>query len=354
MKLRSLGYGVVALLAALLIGVGAFVILPGPGDGRSVELTWTPDATAGQAAKMLVDAGLVRSAGLMALYLHVEGAMGKIEPGYHLVQDDMSPRTLVRRLRRLAGGTTVRVVIPEGFNKFDIAARLQDKGVCAAKAFLLATTDPSVVRDLRLPAPDAEGYLFPATYELSRNHQADDVIRRMALEADRRYAELFDTHAEAADKLQAELGWSRHSLVVLASVIEEEAAADEERPLIASVFLNRMRDESFRPQRRLQSDPTARYGCLLRPELTPTCWAADKGVTGSMVRDPLNPYSTYAHAGLPPGPICNPGVRSLLAVLQPANTKYLYFVAKGNGRHAFSESYGEHRDAMQRNGTPTP
>jgi UPF0755 protein len=340
---------------ALLLGLGAlvagFVVAPGPGDGRVVEITWTPSMSSGQAADLLKGAGLVRSSTLMSLYLRVAVPRAAIEPGIHVVQDDMSPRTLVRRLRRLAGGAIVRVAIPEGFDKFEVAQRLYDKGVCSRGAFLEGTTDAKLLAALRLAVPDVEGYLFPATYDFPRNHPPDAVLRRMVLESEKRYARAFDDNADAVNKLAKDFGWTRHHVLTLASMVEEEAAVDEERPLIASVFLNRMASTTFLPPRRLQSDPTARYGCLLHPEVTPTCVGANKGVTGPMVRDPLNPYSTYAHAGLPPGPICNPSERSLQAVLAPADTKFLYFVAKGNGRHAFSETYDAHRDAVH--GLPT-
>lgn len=332
----------------VVLSVTGFVLLPGPGAGKSVEIEWSKPESAGQAADLLAGAGLVRSSLLMSLYLRFEGNWQRIEPGPHLVQDDMSPRTLLRRLRRLRGGAQVRVPIPEGFNKFEIANRMHERGVCSARAFLAAASDPTLLGELRLPAPDAEGYLFPATYELTRNHAPRAVVRKMVNESTTRHARVFDDHADAVARLEADLGWTRHGLLTLASVVEKEAAVDEERPIIASVFLNRMYSKTFRPRQRLQSDPTARYGCLLQPEATPTCEGAEHGVTGPMVRDPLNPYSTYAHPGLPPGPICNPGEASLRAVLAPAETDYLYFVAKGGGRHQFSESYDDHRDAIRR------
>ena len=344
-----IGGAISAFAVLLLCSLAAFVVVPGPGDGKSVEIDWKTPASAGEAADQLADAGLVRSAFLMSLYLRFDGNWKRVDPGSHLLQDDMSPRTLLRRMRRLRGGLEVRVTIPEGFNKFELASRLHEQGVCSQRGFLAATTDEKLLAELRIPAPDAEGYLYPATYNFPRNNAPAAVMRRLVNESTKRYASLFDDYAEAAAKLEADLGWSRHSIIVLASVIEKEAAVDDERPIIASVFLNRMYSTTFRPLQRLQSDPTARYGCLLNPDVTPTCVGAEKGVTGPMVRDPLNPYSTYAHSGLPPGPICNPSQNSMRAVLTPAKTDYLYFVAKGGGRHKFSESYDDHRDAI-RNG----
>lgn len=348
---KRLGLGAAVALAVAVLGFVAFVILPGPGDGKPVELEWQPTDNPGEAADRLAAAGLVRSAFLMSLYLRVAD-WKHIDPGHHLLQNDMSPRTLIRRLRRLRGGTQVDVVIPEGFNKFDIAQRLHDAGVCSTRGFRVAASNEALMQELRVPAPHAEGYLFPATYPFARNEAPNSVVSRLVNETTKRHARIFGDAPEAVAKLEKDLGWSRHSIVVLASMIEKEAAVDEERALIASVFLNRMYSESFRPRQRLQSDPTARYGCLLQPDATPTCAGADKGVTGPMVRDPLNPYSTYAHSGLPPGPICNPSESSLRAVLAPAQTEYLYFVAKGGGRHKFSVSYDEHRSAIPSNREP--
>jgi len=338
---------VLAVPLALILGFAIFVFSPGPGDGTIVELEWGAPSTAQEAAENLDDAGLVRSTWLTTLYLQIDGNWDRIDSGKHMLQADMSPRTLLRRLRRLNGGIAVKLTIPEGFDKFDIASRLESEGVCSRSAFLAAAEDASLMLELRVPGKDAEGYLFPATYVFTRNQSPASIVRRMVNESVKRHANLFDQHSTSLATLKKDLGWERHDLIVLASIVEKEAAVDDERQLIASVFFNRMYSETFRPKQRLQSDPTARYGCLLNPALTPSCQGAEKGVTGPMVRDPANPYSTYANAGLPPGPICNPGERSLQAVLDPAHTNYLYFVAKGGGRHKFSESYDDHRDAIR-------
>jgi len=145
--------------------------------------------------------------------------------------------------------------------------------------------------------------------------------------------------------LQAELGLDRRAVVTLASMVEKEAAVAEERPIIASVFLNRLRKDDFA---RLQSDPTALYGCLAMPEKIAACDQFDGKASGALNRDVDNVYSTYVTKGLPPGPIANPGAASVEAVLNPAETSYLFFVAKGKGRHAFSESYDEHNAAVKR------
>jgi UPF0755 protein len=346
---RVVAISTAAAALALALTFGGFVLAPGPGRGALVELDWPRAASAGEATRRIETAGLVRSGLLLRLYLGVAGGADSIAPGVHLVQDDMSPRTLLRRLRRLAGGASARVVVPEGFNKLDVARRLHDEGVCASRAFLAAAVDPDLLAELRLGARDAEGYLFPATYELGRNADPRDVVRRMVLEAGRRHARLLERHAASFAELKTSLGWSRHEVVTLASIVEKETAADDERPLVASVFLNRLRDGAVRPEKRfLQSDPTARYGCLLDPKALSSCESPAGKPTAAMVHDPANRYSTYAHPGLTPGPIASPGDKALEAVLAPAQTRYRYFVAKGGGRHAFSETLEEHNAAVRK------
>src|SRR5262249_20685998 len=148
-------------------------------------------------------------------------------------------------------------------------------------------------------------------------------------------------HADGADELRRTLGWGAAEIVTLASIVEKEAAVDDERAIIASVFLNRLRDPTFVPHR-LQADPTAAYGCLAQSPPTSACvgWLAAGGgrPSAEIEHDEGNLWSTYTHEGLPPSPIANPGDASIAAVLAPAKTKYLYFVAKGGGRHTFSES----------------
>ncbi len=129
-------------------------------------------------------------------------------------------------------------------------------------------------------------------------------------------------------------------------MVEKEAAVDEERPVIAGVFLNRLRDPSFKPKR-LESDPTASYGCLVSPEKAPSCSTFAGKATAAIEHDADNPYSTYTHEGLPPGPISNPGAKSIEAAMAPAASHYFFFVARGGGRHTFSETYDAHAAAVR-------
>jgi UPF0755 protein len=239
------------------------------------------------------------------------------------------------------------VRIPEGLTRFDIAKRLQTARVCSARLFLETTVDPELLGRLAITGNSVEGYLFPATYDFAMDSEPSQVVARMKAEFDKRYERLTHENALGTDALRTGMGWGTAEILTLASIVEKEAAVDEERPLIASVFMNRLRDPSFTPKR-LQSDPTSAYGCLAQPERINSCRTYLGRVTPDMNADETNPYTTYRHEGLPPGPIANPGEKSLLAVLAPADSHYLYFVARGEGRHTFSETFSQHNDAIRR------
>jgi UPF0755 protein len=168
----------------------------------------------------------------------------------------------------------------------------------------------------------------------------------MLEETQQRIEKLNEEHEHGFDRLKKERGWGELELLTLASIIEKETPHDDERPIIASVFFNRLDDPEFHPRRMLQSDPTALYGCLLAASQIPSCAGNTGKVNPTMLRDPQNPYNTYKHPGLPPGPIGNPGEASIAAVMAPAHTQFLFFVAK-NGRHVFSRSLTEHEAAIR-------
>jgi UPF0755 protein len=247
-----------------------------------------------------------------------------------------------------------RVTVPEGWTRFDIARRLQQLHVCPQHSFLEASADPALLRDLRLDGlPSAEGFLFPATYDLAMDSDPRDIVRRMKGEFDRRWAQVEGKHGSSLIDLGQTLGWGMRQVVTLASMVEKESVVDDERALIASVFVNRMRDPGFTPKL-LQCDPTAGYGCLAMPGQIPSCAAYTGKITHDIVADATNPYNTYKHEGLPPGPIANPGLKSLEAAMSPAQTRWLYFVARGDGRSTFSETYGAHTSAVHKGSAPPP
>ncbi|MFO0670412.1 MAG: endolytic transglycosylase MltG [Polyangiaceae bacterium] len=194
-----------------------------------------------------------------------------------------------RQARRYAR----QVAVPEGFTHVDIAKRLHSSRVCSRKAFVDAVHDKAVLESLRIDGPSAEGYLFPATYDFPQDSLASDVVRRMKLEFDKRYAAIEEKHGAGVNDLQSSLNWGRKDIVTLASMVEKEAAVDDERPLIAGVFLNRLRDPKFTPKL-LQSDPTAAYGCIVDPTI-PSCRTFTGKITHALLNDPANVYSTYTN-----------------------------------------------------------
>lgn len=342
-----------ALGFALAVGLGLGALyfaaqnLATVPDAPPIVVTWTSAASAHEAAEKLAAAGLVQNETALALYLGSTGDWQRFVAGPHLLRGG-SPREIAALLMRDENRPTVRVTIPEGFNRFDIAARLEKNGVAPRAAFLEATVEAALLGELGLEgAESAEGFLFPATYDLYLDADPKALVRRLVGEANRRWKSLISGQDARLDEVQRTLGWGRFELVTLASMIEKEAVVDDERPLISSVFYNRLRDPEFRPKR-LQSDPTSAYGCIAEPTRAASCAQFEGKPTPAINTDADNRYSTYTRNGLPPGPIANPGEASLAAAISPASTRYFYFVAKGGSRHAFSETLGDHNSAVRK------
>ncbi len=342
----ALGAGLVLLASLLAGGLAAATTRPGPGAGRRVVVDWSLTTGARDAGRRLAAAGLVRSWAPFAIAYWLAGARRRIAPGEHLVDDTMSPRDLLRTFERAPNRPGRSVVLPEGLHHRQVAERLEQRGICSARAFVAAVRDPALLAELGIEGDTAEGYLFPATYELLANTPAEQVVRRLVGEARVRLERLRQRHPDGYARRARELGGGDRSILTLASIVEKEARVADERARIARVYLNRLTDPTFVPRGRLQADPTAGYGCLARPELA-SCAGYDGKITPELLRDPANPYNTYRHAGLPPSPIANPGEPSIEAVLAPADGDELFFYATGDGRHRFSRSFAEHRDAIE-------
>jgi UPF0755 protein len=339
--------GLTLLLLVPTVTLVVFATRPGPSAGQSVVLDVPSGLTASEVAELLHDEGLVSSELLTSLYLGLAGELD-VAPGEHLLPGGSTPSELRALLVRSPSRPTVKVTIPEGWNRFQIAARMESLGVTSERSFLAASADPLLLEALEVPAPagrgpeSAEGYLFPATYKLELDTPAKEIVTRLVQEAHMRWRKVAEGGLGPEAK---ELGWGRAEIVTLASMIEKEAAVDEERKTISSVFYNRLLSPTFQPKL-LQSDPTSAYGCLAAPTEAPACAGFDGKVRPEMNRDKQNRWSTYTHEGLPPGPISNPGEKSLAAALTPAQTDYLFFVAKGGGHHQFSATLAEHQKAI--------
>ena len=340
-RLRG-GTAILLLTVALAVGAVAWLLLlypkqPMPGARRSMVLEMPSDVT--RLAGELEARGVVDEGWLFGIYLRLTGAGSRLRSGEVLLATGLTPLELRARVAQGYGRVPVRVVIPEGFTRFDVARRLAARGVCTEEEFLAATAGAPPMAP---GAPSHEGYLFPDTYDFDEGTAASIVVERMLANHRRRMEPLMAEYGDRLSTLEQSLGYGLHEVLVLASVVEKEAAVAIERPTIAGVFLNRLRSETFRPLHRLQADPTVSYGCLAEPSVAVSCERYGGRITRAMLRDAANRYNTYRHGGLPPGPICNPGLPALRAVLDPEDHEYLYFVARGGGRHAFSEGLERH------------
>lgn len=340
-----------SLTLLLVISAGALIWSwagrPGRGQGQLIAVTIEPGSEL-EVGEQLQAAGLLDRPWLFRVYLRLFKPKLTLEPGEHLLLDSLAPRDLAVLLGRLRNRPNARVTLREGWNHHQIGAELEARGICSKEAFIEAVSDASVLGRVGLSARSAEGYLFPETYEFLLNSNPEAVVVVLVRQAKAELARLTKDHREDSEQLEEELGFSEHDWVTFASILEREATNREELPMIASVFLNRLSDPDFRPQRMLQSDPTAAYGCLVEPERAKTCQNFQGKVEPAMLRDADNRYNTYRHAGLPPGPISNPGRAALTAALKPAESDFLFFFADGKGNHTFTRTFEEHRAAIRR------
>ena len=216
-------------------------------------------------------------------------------------------------------------MIPEGFTAAMIGERVAAEGLGDAEDFARAVADPELARSLGIEVDHLEGYLFPETYQLPKGLEATELVTLLV-------QEFLETWSGLAPKAAAR-GLSQHEVVTLASIVEKETGAAHERPLIASVFSNRLERGM-----RLESDPTIIYGI---PNF-------DGNLRRVHLNDATNPYNTYQIPALPPGPIASPGRAALEAVVEPAESDFLFFVSRNDGTHVFSKTYREHVNAVNR------
>ena len=272
----------------------------------------------------LESSGIISSARVFVIYARIRGADARVKAGSYQFSDGLSPAEILRRM--VTGEIFVyRFAVPEGYSMFQVAELLESRGLFKKEAFLKQCVSREFVKDLGINGKSVEGYLFPSTYNIPPGMDEAGVIRMMVGQFDKVYEQKFADRAKA-------LGISRSSVITLASIIEKEAVKPAERPLIASVFRNRI--NRGMP---LQSDPTAVYGV--------------RSFAGKVTKQDImrrSPYNTYAIKGLPPGPIGNPGSEAIEAVLVPASTNYLYFVARKDGSHFFSATLEEHNRAVRK------
>ena len=313
---------VAVLLAIAALAAGWALLSPYRGFEGDTYVDIPRGTGAVGIAQALADGGVIRYPWQFWL-MRATHPSAKLQAGEYRFATAASVREVFDRIAR-GDIFYFEFTVPEGSNIFDIARALEAQGVMAAEDFLSAATDASSIRDLAPKAKTLEGYLFPSTYRLSHHTTPAQLCERMT-----------DEFRKEWNRLAAGQTAEVHRTVTLASLIEKETGVAEERPLIAGVFTNRLEKGM-----RLECDPTTIYAALL-----------DKRYRGAIHRSDLasaNPYNTYQNAGLPPGPIANPGAQALTAALHPAETNYLFFVAKPSGdSHHFSASIAEHEKAVE-------
>jgi UPF0755 protein len=315
----QLALGAAAALAALAGASASLLFLPSAPPGE-VFVEIERGAPSRTIAARLAEQGVVRYA-WQYLGVRVLRWRTRVQAGEYRFSSPATPWAVFDRLAR-GDVHYYELAVPEGANQFDIAAAVEKLGLIPRADFLKAAADPALIRDLDPHARNLEGYLFPATYRLTRRTTAGELCRMMTGQFRRHWKQVRATRPV-------------RELVTLASLVEKETGIAAERPLVASVYWNRL-DRAML----LQCDPTVIYAALLEGR-----WR------GSLFKSDLasdHPFNTYRHAGLPPGPIANPGLAALQAAAQPAVTDYLYFVAKpgGSGEHTFTKAFPDHLKAV--------
>ncbi len=295
-----------------------------PGQGSVVcNISFPPGSGIRTLANELKAGRVIRSSWHFVLMTRLRGDTHRLKAGEYRLSDNMTPDIILKKI--ISGEVDYRkFTLPEGYSVYQAAELLEQKGYLKKDVFLAKSRDKGFLVHLGLKEASAEGYLYPATYNLSRGGSEEQLLEQMIGQFNKAYAALVKT--------ESALPFSRHEIITLASMIEKEAVSSEEKPLISSVFHNRLRIGMP-----LQSDPTAVYGVR----------AFSGKVSKADIMRP-SPYNTYLNKGLPPGPIGNPGMDAVQAAMKPVKSDFLYFVARQDGTHQFSRNLAEHNRAVQR------
>jgi UPF0755 protein len=301
---------------------------PASYDDTPVIFVVEPGESAATVAARLEELGLVTDGELFRMFIRYHGIDANLEAGEYVLRANMTMAEIAETLQH-ARIEEVTVTVPEGWRAEQVAQMLAKENIVDGDEFLALVRggkfDYSLLRD-RPEGSSLEGFLFPETYRIPAQAEAEDLIERMLSTLEERFT-------PEMRQLAAERGMTVYQVMTLASIVEREAVIAEEQPLIAGVFLNRL--EQAMP---LQADPTVQYAKGY--DATTGQWWAP--VTTEDWERVDSPYSTYLYPGLPPGPICSPGLSAIQSVLEPTDTEYLFFLARGDGSHVFAVTYEEH------------
>jgi UPF0755 protein len=294
-----------------------------PGSGEKL-LTIAPGESFRSVTRSLLALGLIRSPLRFRIYARTTGLDRSLKAGEYDFHEPASPKAILERL--VEGRIKLyRITVPEGLTMAQVADLVGDSGLVSREDFLAAAAGAEAPGRFGIEARTLEGYLFPDTYSFPRGATAEAIVDAMV----RRFQAVMTDERLA---LASAIGMTTHEVVTLASIIEKETGAPSERPLISSVFHNRLRRGM-----RLETDPTVIYGIE----------DFDGNLTRKHLKTPT-PYNTYLIEGLPPGPIANPGEAAIDAALHPAETDYLFFVSRQDGTHQFSKNLKDHQSAVRK------
>lgn len=328
MKKLLLSFFAIAFVAALLIGLNfyRYCVTPYAGVETSVSLHIDRGSSLQKIAAMLKKENVIDSISKFKILTRIKTAEHKIKSGEYCFALPMAPLDVLDKLIR-GKIITYSITIPEGSNIYDIAGIMESAGIGDSCSILNRITDVSFIKSLGIEGESLEGFLFPDTYRFTKATNPDVIIKKMVDEFKNVFKEVLKSRG-------LKTGLSEKEVIILASLVEKETASEKEKPVVAGVFFNRLKKRM-----RLECDPTVVYG--IKRE--------NPGFKSRLRKKHLRkktPYNTYRIKGLPPGPICNPGIKSIEAVLNPAKVDYLFFVSKNNGTHKFSKTLREHNRAV--------
>jgi len=321
---KALIFGILSPILAIVLALGRayyhYDVWQYPGEDIVLEIS--PGEGFSSINGKLVRQGIISSGRVFHRACQFQGVMQKFRAGQFKI---MGGSTMKEVLDTLLFGKpiTTAVTIPEGKNLYEIAKILENSLVIErASDFISLAKNKDFIKNLGIHGDNAEGYLYPETYNFTPNQKAEAIIRAMV--------DQFKNKTKNLSLKKEHL--TPYEIITLASIVEKETGAKHERPMIAGVFFNRLHKKM-----RLQSDPTTIYGI----------WESYKG---NLKKDHLlqvTPYNTYKIPALPVGPICNPGLEAIKAVLNPESHSYLYFVSQNDGTHIFTKTYEDHKKAVE-------
>ena len=341
---------IVALVAGFMVHRAlAYPEAPHRGTGKDIELEVKSGLSFPAIASLLAEKGLVDKPTWFRIYAMWQGDTTNVKTGKYVIKDNLAPQQVLAILVAGVKEVATKVTLPEGKNMLEFFDLLAAAKVAKAAELEALARDKEFLGRHGITGDTIEGYLFPDTYEFRVNEKPAVVLTRLITRHQEVWNELLAKHPRDAAKVKDKLGWGDRELLTMASIVEKEAVDPAERPRIAQVFMNRLSSPSFQPKR-LETDPTIRYGCMVPVRKSPGCQQWDKRdrLHRAQLDDKANPYNTYQHEGLPPGPICNPGKGSIEAVLAPDGSEFYYFVARDARNHAFAKTLDEHKRNVER------